>query len=67
MFVNVEFSEFNKKNDEQMFVNVKKSSTFNSLFKINNEKLLKKIHDNDNNVFMTVSASDQLKQIKVDV
>ena len=50
-----------------MFINVKKFSTFNSLLETNNERLLKKAHDNDNDVSMTVFAFNWLKQIKINV
>ena len=39
-----------------MFVNVKKLLTFNFLFEINNKKLLKKTHNNDNDVSVIISA-----------
>ena len=35
-----------------MFVNVKKSLTFNFLLEINSERFLKRTHDNDNDVFV---------------
>ena len=50
-----------------MFINVKKSLTFDFLLKTNNEKLLKRIYNNDSNVSVTVFTFNQLKQIKVDV
>ena len=54
MSADADFSKFNKKNDEQMFVNVKRFLTFNFLFKTNNEEFLKRIYDNNSNVFIIV-------------
>ena len=56
MFVNADFSEFNKKNNEQMFINIKRFSTSDFLLETNSEKLLKRTHDNDNDVFIIISA-----------
>ena len=58
MFINADFFKFNKKNDEQMFINVKKSLIFNFLLKTDNERLLKRTYDNNNNISVTVSAFD---------
>ena len=58
MSADADFFKFNKKNDEQMFVNVKKSLTFNSLLKINSERLSEKAHDNNNDVFITAFTFD---------
>ena len=39
-----------------MFVNVKRSLMFNFLFKINSERLSKRVYDNDNNVSLIIST-----------
>ena len=56
MFVNVDFFKSNKENDEQMFINVKKFSTFDFLLEINSEKLSERAYDSDSDVFITVST-----------
>ena len=58
MFADVDFSEFDKKNDKQVFVNVKRFLMFDFLFETDNERLSKKAHDSDSNVFVTAFASD---------
>ena len=58
MFADIDFFKFNKENDEQMFINVKKFSMSDLLLKTNSEKFLKRAHNNDSNISIIISAFD---------
>ena len=56
MSADADFSKSDKKNNEQVFVDVKRFLTFNSLLETSSEKLLKRTHNNDSNVSVTAST-----------
>ena len=58
MSVNADFSEFNRKNDEQMFVDVKRLLMSDFLLETNSERLSERAHDNDSDVSVTAFVSD---------